>query len=56
MLLKASGGAEQSSSLPEDANTAEPGDDADHPLKELAKKVEAFVGGQGDLQGARFAE
>jgi hypothetical protein len=25
-------------------------------LQDLAKKVEAFVGGTGDMSGARFAE
>jgi hypothetical protein len=57
MLLKASGGSggptEGKSGGEEDASLAE---DGEHPLRDLAKKVEAFVGGQGDMEGARFAE
>lgn len=32
------------------------GDERGEALSELAKKVEDFVGGQGDIDGARFAE
>ena len=58
MLLRASGGKQHQAEDADEARKQEDNSDAqaDHPLKELAKKVEAFVGGQGDLEGARFAE
>jgi len=38
------------------APTGELGDEQGRALQELAAKVQEFVGGQGDLEGARFAE
>lgn len=40
------------------ASTGNPelGGDDGRALQELASKVQEFIGGQGDLQGARFAE
>lgn len=35
---------------------AEPGEEHGQALQDLAKKVEQFVGGQGDVEGARFEE
>lgn len=32
------------------------GDERGQALSDLAKKVETFVGGKGDIDGARFAE
>jgi hypothetical protein len=32
------------------------GDERGQALSDLAKKVESFVGGKGDVDGARFAE
>jgi len=32
------------------------GDERGQALSELAKKVESFVGGKGDMEGATFAE
>jgi hypothetical protein len=34
----------------------EEGDERGQALSELAKKVESFVGGKGDVDGATFAE
>ena len=35
---------------------AELGEEHGQALQDLARKVEQFVGGQGDVEGARFAE
>ena len=59
ILLKASGTENQPDTSPKNAAAeaaSADGMEAEHPLKELAQKVQAFVGGQGDLQGARFEE
>lgn len=61
MMMRASGQTATTAngeSTAKDAEKAqaEPGDEHGKALADLAKKVETFVGGQGDLQGARFAE
>lgn len=40
----------------EKVEKAEPTEEHGRALQDLAKKVQAFVGGEGDLQGARFEE
>ncbi|ORY34285.1 SGT1 protein-domain-containing protein [Naematelia encephala] len=50
MMMRASGQAGPSSTQVEEKGERGP------ELSDLAKKVEEFVGGQGDLEGARFAD
>jgi len=40
----------------EEKQPAELGHEQGEALQDLAKKVEQFVGGQGDVEGARFEE
>jgi hypothetical protein len=69
MLMRASGKGKQPSEAEADADgvaaeekstskkaKAELGDEHGVALQDLAKKVQDFVGGQGDMEGARFAE
>lgn len=51
MLMRAAGGKK-----PDPAAPAEVGEEDGRALKDLASKVQEFVGGQGDLQGAQFAQ
>ena len=55
MLAARSGGVAAAS---EAGGAAAPdqGDERGQALSDLAKKVEDFVGGKGDMDGARFAE
>lgn len=56
-MNRASGHAGPSSErIMEVKKQAEPGEEHGRSLQDLAKKVESFVGGEGDLQGARFEE
>lgn len=55
MLSARSGGSSTSAPRGADGGAAT-GDERGEALSELAKKVEDFVGGQGDIDGARFAE
>lgn len=48
LMAKAAGGSS--------SNQAKVGEEDGKALADLAKKMEAFVGGEGDLGGARFAE
>lgn len=48
LMAKAAGGSS--------SNQAKVGEDDGRALADLASKMEAFVGGEGDLGGARFAE
>lgn len=52
MMQKASGAS--GSAVP--GERAEVGDEHGRALGDLAKKVEEFIGGQGDVEGARFVE
>ncbi|WRT63689.1 uncharacterized protein IL334_000612 [Kwoniella shivajii] len=55
MMMRASGRAAPSASADEDGKL-EVGEEHGQALQDLAKKVEDFVGGQGDLTGARFED
>lgn len=55
MMKRAAGGAGAGGGAGED-DKAELGEEHGRALKDLAGQLEAFVGGQGDLEGARFAE
>ena len=57
MMMRASGRDASAVSGEEGGNKpAELGEEHGQALQDLAKKVEQFVGGQGDVEGARFAE
>jgi hypothetical protein len=56
MLQRASGKPAQNADAKSEGKKVELGEEHGKALGDLAKKVEAFVGGQGDLEGARFAE
>ncbi|WWC58275.1 uncharacterized protein I303_100813 [Kwoniella dejecticola CBS 10117] len=55
MMMRASGRAGPSV-VPGEDEKAELGEEHGQALQDLAKKVEDFVGGQGDLTGARFED
>lgn len=55
MLAARSGGPPSGGQQDTDGEVAE-GDERGQALSDLAKKVESFVGGKGDMEGARFAE
>lgn len=52
MLMRSSGQAPRKQEQPK----AELGDESGEALRDLAQKVQDFVGGEGDAQGARFEE
>ncbi|EIW67973.1 hypothetical protein TREMEDRAFT_44967 [Tremella mesenterica DSM 1558] len=56
MMLRASGQAQRSTDDTQEAKKLELGEEHGRALRELAHKVESFVGGQGDIEGARFAD
>lgn len=60
MMMRASGqdkaSGKQKAKEGEKEDRAEPTGEHGRALQDLAKKVQTFVGGEGDLQGARFAE
>jgi hypothetical protein len=61
MMMRASGQDKKKTMSTEakegrDQEAAEPTEEHGRALQELAKKVQTFVGGEGDLQGARFEE
>jgi hypothetical protein len=56
MMMRASGQAQGQQNKNGDPSQLDIGDEHGKALGHLAKKVEEFVGGQGDLQGARFEE
>lgn len=59
MMLHASGQAKQSDKQDEEQRkreNVELTEEDGKALGDLAKKVQEFVGGQGDLQGAQFVE
>lgn len=55
MLAARSGAAEPGGGADVNGETQQ-GDERGQALSDLAKKVEDFVGGKGDMEGARFAE
>ncbi|WWC66704.1 uncharacterized protein I206_100608 [Kwoniella pini CBS 10737] len=55
MMMRASGRA-GSSVIPGENEKIEIGEEHGQALQDLAKKVENFVGGQGDMTGARFED
>lgn len=55
MLAARSGAPVGGNAKNTDGELAE-GDERGQALSDLAKKVEDFVGGKGDMEGARFAE
>lgn len=55
MLAARSGGSTSAAQMSTEGEAAE-GDERGQALSDLAKKVEDFVGGKGDMEGARFAE
>lgn len=57
MMMRASGRtANDASEKAAQDQKVEIGDEHGLALQDLAKKVQEFVGGEGDVQGARFAE
>jgi hypothetical protein len=56
MMMRASGRKPGESNPKGDGQKIEIGEEHGQALGDLAKKVEAFVGGEGDLEGARFQE
>lgn len=56
MMMRASGQAQGQQKGNDSSSQLDIGDEHGKALGDLAKKVEEFVGGQGDLQGARFEE
>lgn len=57
MMMRASGrDGSTAKGDDQDRKPAELGEEHGEALQDLAKKVEQFVGGQGDEEGARFEE
>ena len=56
MMMRASGRDAPAANGDAEQRPAELGEKHGEALQDLAKKVEQFVGGQGDLEGARFEE
>ncbi|WVQ80382.1 hypothetical protein IAT38_002487 [Cryptococcus sp. DSM 104549] len=56
MMLRASGRGAASAQGGGEEGKRELGEEDGQALQDLAKKVEEFVGGQGDLEGARFMD
>lgn len=55
-MIAAKFGGPTSSGQKDAEGEAAEGDERGQALSDLAKKVEDFVGGKGDMEGARFAE
>lgn len=55
-MLAARSGGPPTADQGETKDDARVDDERGQALSDLAKKVEHFVGGKGDLEGARFAE
>jgi len=56
MMQRATGRSTEGKETKVGSKKAELGEEHGKALGDLAKKVEAFVGGEGDLEGARFEE
>lgn len=56
MMMRASGQDAEKGAKAGAKGQAEPTEEHGQALQDLAKKVQTFVGGEGDLQGARFEE
>ena len=56
MLLRASGKGQNEEAAEGETAKMDLGAEHGQALQDLAKKVEQFVGGQGDIEGAKFAE